>query len=477
MTIKTPTVRVRFEAAARALDATPRLLLLGAIGTGGTASASQVYRIQNEADADALFGASDMVDAIRLAFAANLQRTFEIYALGFATSGWTANVWEVTVTGTATEAGEVTFRFGDYTVPISFAAGDDDDGAAAKLAAALTASDAPLTAAVDGTTDNQVNVTSTYKGAHVQRIPVSVELYRDRGELGVEGLAFAIANQADATGTPTFSSTPLVEGFDFYVHAFRATAFLDALETYLESRWQDANNYAHAFMALGGSQSSAATFGAARNDRHHTYLDIADAPLQELSAGVALIDGIVRQIAEQGTPNISGQKLAVPRLPLPASTHDSETLLAAGVSPVRVRSATVTVVRLVASYRETDGSEDLSQYDVGVVLSLAEFGNQLNALIEARVMGKAIVAPGTPLAPKVAKFAISEAQVRTLIVDLLKDLWSKAIIFAASESVLDEVIASVVTTEAGGIVNGFEIQLDPEIVRHVTFFDALVRYL
>jgi phage tail sheath gpL-like len=477
MTIKTPTVRVRFEAAPRALDATPRMLLLGPIGTGGTASASQVYRVQSVDDAAALFAASDLVDAIRLAFDANLQRTYEIYALGFSTSGWTANVWEVTVTGTAAAAGGVTFRFGDYTVPVSFAKDDTAPGSATKLAAALTASSAPLTVAVDGTVNTQVNVTSTYKGAHIQRLPVSVELYRDRGELGVEGLAFAITNNADATGTPTFSSTPLVESFDHYLHPFRTTAFLDALEAYLETRWQDANNYAHAFTPLAGSQSSAATFGAARNDRHQTYLDISDAPIQELSAAVVLIDGVIRAIERAGTPNISGQKLELLRMPLPATPHDSETLLEAGVSPLRVRSATVSVVRLVASYRETGGVEDLSQYDIGTVLALAAFGNELNALIESRVMGKAIVAAGTPLSPKVAKVAISEAQVRTLVIDLLKDLWSRAIIFASSESVLDQVVANISTTEAGGIVNGFELQLEPTIVRHVTFFDALVRYL
>lgn len=474
MANKTPTIQVRFRAAPQALEAPATVLMVAPIGTGGTGTANTDYKVVSPDDVRTLFGTSEINEAVAAWFEEGLQTEYDLYVRGVSSAGWAAETWEITFSGTATEAGTLVVRFGEYTVQVTIADGDDAAAAATAVVAALEASTAPLASAVDGSVDEQVNITSDYKGLHSRRIPLSIDLYRDRGELGVPGITAAIAAQSTGAGEPTWVAP--TEDYSFVFHAFRGTSWLDGVEAYLEAGWEDRNAFGHSLVPVSGSQSSLVTLGTARNDKHASYVDISNAPIIELSAAVRAFAGIAQQIEDQGTPNISGQSMVVPIPPFTV-LHDAETLLDAGVTPLRVARTTVSVVRFVASYRENDlGAEDLSQFDLGTIMALAEFGNRLVAMF-ALNLGKAIVADGQPLSPLVALNAISSAQLEGQLVELLKGLGRDAIVFGATEAELGAVITSVTITEESGRATGFAVQLDPTIVRHVTFLSALVRYL
>lgn len=473
---KLPTVQVRFRAAPRALDAPARALLIGPLETTGTATADTPVRIVNGSDGAAFFGSSEMQDAIDLWFQSRASRDIELWAMGVDASTWTANTWEVTFTGTATASGTTVFRFGEYTVNLDIAKDDDQNAVATKFAAALTASIAPVAGVVDGVNLNQVNVTSAYLGAHTQRFPLSFDLYRDRGERGVAGVTAAIVNNADATGTPTFSSANLVEAYDYYLSPFRLTGWLDAVETWLDAGWEDRNNFAVHLVPLADTQANLVTFGDARQDKHTSYLPISNAPLFELSAAVAYLDAIARQQEGEGTANISGQRMPVPLLPAFTVALDGATLLDNGLTAIRAVRTTVTIVRAVVSYRENDqGAEDLVQFDLGIVLALAEYGNRLASYGES-IQGKAIVADNTPLTPVTAKKAITENQVLGDVREINKQAWREAIIYAESEDAVSSVVTAITVTEDAGRKTGFQVDLDPELVRAVLFFGVLVQY-
>lgn len=475
MATKTPTVSVRFRAAPRALDAPQRALLLGP-QNGGTATANTPTKIVDAADGAALFGTSEMADAFDVWFASRASREIELYAMGFDLSAGTGQSWTVTFTGTAEESGTMVFRFGDYLLNFDVTEGQDEDAIATAFDTALGASTLPLTAAVDGVNTNEVDLVTTYKGAHGARFPISFDLYRDRGERGVAGVTAVIAAGTAGTGTPTFSSTNIVEDFQYYLTAFQATAFLDALETWLTAGWDDRNNFARALIPVSASQSAVTTFGDARNDKHVSYVDISNAPIFELSAAVAYLDGIVRQTELEGTANISGQAMPLPLMPPFTVAHNSELVLDAGVSHLRSVRTSVTVTRAVMSYREADGgAEDLVQFDLGTVQSLAELGDRLAAYGQT-VLGKAIVAEGTPLTPLVARKAITVAGIRAEVQELLKGASRDALVFGASDADIAAVVTSIEVAEEAGIKKGFNMILDPEIVRHVVVFDALAQY-
>lgn len=477
MASKVPSVSVRFEAAKKALEGPAQVLVLGPIGAGGTASPGTVFKVIDEADTAAMVGDSEINDAVALWFDANLQQRYDLYVLGYDTTGWAANTWKITVAaGTAAASGTINIRFGEHHVPVAVAKDDDQDAVATKITAALTASQAPLAAVVNGVNANEVDITSDYVGLHTQRIPLSVDLYRDRGELGVDGITTSITNNADGSGEPAFSATPITEAYDWYLHTFRGTAYLDALETHLQARWDQKNDFAHAVLALAGSPSSVTTFGDARNDAHHTYVGISDAPMFELSAAVAFLDGVERQIRSENKPNISGQRMTLPRMPVFPTALDVEALLDAGVTPLRSQRSTVLAVRAVANKRENDvGAEDLRQYDLGAVLALREIGTRL-VLWATDQLGKGIVADGTPLTPRLVSSTTSEGRLRGTAVEVLKGLWRDAVIFAPAEDALDGVLSSVQPVQSGGILTGFELIFDPELVRAVTNLDIFVRF-
>ncbi len=473
MTSKTPSVSVRFEVAKKALQGPAQVLLLGPLGPGGTAAAGTTFKVINEANTRQMVGKSDINDAVKLWFAAGLQQQYDLFVLPYDTSGWTPNSWTLTVAGTAAESGTLNFRYGGYYVPVAVVKDNEQNAIASKLAAAITAANVPLVAAA---TDNQVVITAEYVGLHTQRFALSVDLYRDRGELGIDGVNVAVTNDENGSGEPAFDATAITEHFDWYLHPFRSTAYLDALESYLQAGWDARNSFAHAILATAGIEASISALGEPRNDAHHSYIAIADAPIFELSAAVAFLHGLQRQIRDEGKPNVSGQRMELPHMPAFPSPLDAEVLLDAGVTPLRSQRATVLAVRAVANRRKNDeGAEDLRQFDISAVLALREIGIRLT-LWAIDHLGKGIVADGTPLTPRMVASTTSAGELRGSAVEVLKGLRSDAIIFAESEDAIDKVLSSIEPIKQGAILAGFELVFDPELVRNVTHLDIFVRY-
>lgn len=483
MTRLTPSASILFEAAKKALSSPQRVLILAPIGPGGEAEPNQPFQVITEADTARLVGASEAREAVKLWFAANLQNQYDLFVLGYDTEGWTPNDWTITAgIGTALSSASLNVRLGDYHVPVAVNKGNTEGDIAAQVATAINAAPGvPFTAEVNAANVNQVDVTCDYVGLHTQRIPVSVDLYRDRGELGVDGITVDVVNQATGSGEPLLPTEgpafPLSgNSFDWYLHPFRGVGYLDKLEEHLQNRWDSHNDFAHAITALAGSESTVTAFGATRNDRHHTYVAGSDAPITELSAAVAFLDGVERQAREQGKPNISGQGMVITRMPSFPTGLDSELVLKAGVTALRSQRATVLAVRAVANRRRNDdGAADLTTYDLGAVLALREIGNRL-ARWTVTQLGKGIVADGVPLSTRMIAETTSPGRLRGGVVEVLKGLWRDAIIFAKSETDVDQVLSSIEPTKAGGIDTGFELVFNADLVRNVTNLNLFVRY-
>ncbi len=182
------------------------MLLLGPLGPGGTAAAGKTFKVINEANTRQMVGKSDINDAVKLWFLAGLQQQYDLHVLPHDTNGWTPNSWTLTVTGTAAESGTLNFRYGGYYIPVAVVKDDAQNTIAGKLAAAITAANVPLVAAA---TDNQVFITAEYVGLHTQRFPLSVDLYRDRGELGIDGVNVAVTNDENGSGEPAFDAVAI----------------------------------------------------------------------------------------------------------------------------------------------------------------------------------------------------------------------------------------------------------------------------
>ena len=147
----------------------------------------------------------------------------------------------ISVTGTATEAGEFSlFIAGDY-VPVKVAKGDD--GAAIVIAAAAAITDKknlPVDGVPDGVTDTELDVTAKDTSTFGNLVSMEHSLYV--GQKLPAGLTVVIVDMSGGTGTPDIQDalnalgTGDQQNMNFYtggVHSYgQLTAALDAISSY-----------------------------------------------------------------------------------------------------------------------------------------------------------------------------------------------------------------------------------------------------
>lgn len=475
----TPTNLVRFRLSTLTSQGTERLLAMGPVGSGGTAAASTPVKLTSVAQAEDLFGDSQVVDAARIWFRSRLSAGRELWAFGFDQGTWTANTWTLTVaSGTAPAGGTLNLRFGDFVIPVTVNRDDDQDAVAAAINTAINArTDVPATSTV---LTNVVTVTSDYLGLEAQRIPVSVDLYSDRGERGVSGISVAVVNNTASAGEPgALVTTNLTEDYDWWLHANQGTAFLDSLEDFLETGWQERNNYAHAFKAIyGTSQSAVTAVTSSRNDPHHTYVAQKDTPSFELSMAMRTVIELLSKLdLPQGAGGFQSQQVRLPGNPPTEPNFDSEALLQAGQVPLRVaRNGRAVFVRLVGNRRENDQAvEDLRLFGLDAILRTRELGQRM-VVENAKSLDKGIIDSGQVPAAAVAPFVVSKEQIRLGYVALFTQAGADGLITTADpDTPFDPaaVVTDITLRTQGGTVVGFDIVVNPEIVQNVVELETL----
>lgn len=111
----------------------------------------------------------------------------------------------LTVAGTATAPGTVhLYIAGDY-VPVTVSTGDTASTVATAIVAAITAdTDLPVTAAVDGVTPEEVDVTAKTTGTYGNEIIMRLNVFDDQ-ELPAGITAVTVVDLSGGTGTPTIA--------------------------------------------------------------------------------------------------------------------------------------------------------------------------------------------------------------------------------------------------------------------------------
>lgn len=471
-----PTNQVILQLAPLAADAPERVLLIAPLGTGATGTADEPRLVQTLAAARDWLGASPGVPAADLWFRSGLSASRELWLMGVSTQGWTANAWTFTVAaGTATSAGTLTVRFGDFTLPVQINLGDDEDAVAAAIAAAFTnRTDVPATGASAAAV---ATITTTYLGLETNRYPMTVNLNADRGESLVPGLgAITVASTDAGAGIPTFDASNATEAFAWWLHGNRDTAWLDALDAHLESEWNTQSNFAHSFTAFAEPDSATAlALTSARNDAHITALPTKDRPRFELSSAMDLLIRVLRNLdLPAGAGGFSSQAMPLegpaPTLP----NFNAESFLEAGQSPLQATgNGAVQVVRAVTGRTEDDqGAADLRRYDLATVLRARELGNRLR-LYQAGLLDRVLVDPGTTLSDAVAPRATDTEAAKTGYTEVLQTARADGLI-RATEDAVDAAVVAVNEIVSGGVASGLSAQIDLTFAANVVEIRALV---
>jgi phage tail sheath gpL-like len=376
-----------------------RLLLVGHKTAGGAATLDQPVMCSTTLEARQLFGAGSMLDdMVRLA--RKNAPAQEIWCLPVTDTG-TAEIRTITVSGVPAAGGQGVVEIAGETIAITIAAGDDEDAAAAALAAAINGfynpfseASLPYTATVAAAV---VTVTARHKGAVLSDIDIAVPVLTGANAFA-GNLTFATTTAG--VGAPDLSAGLAALGDDAF--DWIASPFADetnagrykALLSDVAGRWAwNRQIYGHVFYPLTDTTANITTAGLAQDDRHITMIPrpvSVSIPQPSWQWVAAYAGRIVPWLADGATGNVSRNQtgLSIEGIAPPRdrskwygyATRDA--FLRSGVSTWSVDQAgRVLVDKAITTQRTTLGVTDTTFRDIQkvgqLVYALRKFRTEL----------------------------------------------------------------------------------------------------
>lgn len=357
-----------------------RALMIGQKLSAGTAAANSIHRVTSVADVITLAGRGSILHRMAIAwFASN--RSTEVYIGVLEDNGaGVAAAGTVTVTGPATADGTIALYFGGVRVPVAVSNGDSAATIATAIAAAAPAtSDIPVTGAVDGVLNTEVDVTFRHKGEVGNAYDIR-HSYQD-GETLPAGVSLAIVQPTGGTTNPTLTSLIAAIGDTWYqviAHPYTDSASLTAIENELESRFGPMRMIdGISITSADNTLANLSTLGNGRNSPHSVIVaqpgEDAVTPPMEFAAEVAAL--VARYGAED--PARPFQTLTMTNA-LPPTDDDiftieeRNTLLFDGIATTRVGAGGVVQLdRIITTYQTNAASApDTAYLDATTLLTL-----------------------------------------------------------------------------------------------------------
>ena len=349
-----------------ALIAQPRrMLFVGNKLATGTLAANTLTRINNPAEAAALFGRGSVLhEMLRGARQANKETDMWAVALDDLAAGTQASKI-ATVAGPAAAAGTLYGRINGELISVGVTSGDTATMMAANIVLAVNAYlDLPVTAA---SALGVVTLTARHKGVFGNDIDVRFNLQRD--ESFPAGVSIVMGDGVTGTGNPDVATALAAIASESYytiVMPFTDITNLDKIRVELASRFGGMDmRTGHVFVGRAGTHGQLTTFGAARNNVHETLMGVKRPPQGTYNwaarmAAVVEFNGAI-------DPARPFKTLEVPGLLAPVEADrftrpERELLLRDGVSTFEVtQDGTVLIEQIITSYQTNpQGIDDVS---------------------------------------------------------------------------------------------------------------------
>ncbi|HEY9200768.1 MAG TPA: phage tail sheath subtilisin-like domain-containing protein [Gammaproteobacteria bacterium] len=348
-----------------------KLLVIGQRLATGTVAEGVPTLVSNPDDAETYFGRGSML-AEQIKALKHANQFIETWAIALDDDGAAVDATgTITATGAATANGTIPLMIAGKKVNVAVFSGDTQDDMATAIAAAITADTTlPVTAAVNGVTTNQVDLTCKWAGETGNDIDLRVGYY---GEKLPAGTAIAFGAMAGGTTNPDLATAINAFGDEWWnwiVMPYTDTANLVALETELESRWGPmVQKGARAFTAYKNTLALTSTFGNGRNSPHVSTMGINTSPTPPWNW--AAINAVVAAASLSIDPARPLQTLTLPGVLAPAiedrwTTTERNTLLYDGIATHVVNAdGTVSIERQITMYQlNAAGNADDAYLDI-----------------------------------------------------------------------------------------------------------------
>lgn len=407
-----------------------KTLVIGQRLAAGTVAAGVPTRVTNAAQAATWFGAGSMLASMLAAAFANNSLT-ETWAIALDDNGAGVAATGTLLVGGAAGAGTVNLYIAGRRVQVGVSAADTLAEIAANIADAITADTTlPVTAAVNGVTAEQVDLTARHKGEVGNSLDVRLNYYD--GETLPAGLTVTITALAGGTSNPDVSAVwPAIgdEQYNTLVVPYTDAANLASVEAELLNRWGPLKqNEGIAWTAANGSHAALGTLGDSRNSQHLAIMNAhgSPSPVYDWAAAIAAVDSYHTNIDPARPLQTLELKGVLAPKPIDRFTlQENNLLLYDGISTHMVdASGLVRVQRAITTYKvNAQGAEDIAYLNVNTIRTLAylryDFRNYILRKYPRHKLagdgtrfgpGQAIITPKIGKAEAIARFRVWEAQ-------------------------------------------------------------------
>ena len=379
--IRNPFVYVEFDGS-RAFSGPSimpyKSMVFGQMLAAGSAVAGLPVLVTSADRAAELFGSGSLLHRQFMAWFANNDIT-PVWAYPFADPvGSNQAEGSITFGGSADVSGTLAVYIAGERVQVGVKSGDSlADIAAALVTAIGQKPNLPITAQVNGSTAEQVDITAKNGGPLGNDISIAVNVF---GEETPGSLTTSIVAMTGGSGLPDFSSawTNLGdEHYNVWVVPYTDAVSLTEVEGELDDRNSPLRQIdAVAFAAMSGTVSALQTFGDGRNSRFISVMATQKSVTPAFEVGAAYAAVAAKNL--QNDPARPLQTLELDGVVAPAETdrftrQERNILLFDGVATSYVDAGgKVRIERAITMYQENAfGADDIAYLDINTLFTLS----------------------------------------------------------------------------------------------------------
>jgi phage tail sheath gpL-like len=449
------------------------VLLIGLRRTTGSVAASVLKSITSPGQGATYFGRGSQLGAMCSKFvAANPYAELKAIALDEDAAGVKATC-TITVVGTATADGTLSFVWAGKKRSVAVLTGDDQTDIATAIAAADTADLDSQTSSVSAL--GVVTVSARHKGAYGNSLSIFQNYYvgeeTPAGITSVTITAFA-SGATDPDVTTVISALGGDAPFYTIVMGWTADSNMDVLEAEMEDRWSPIRNQpGHIIAAFRGTYGASQTYGNARNCQFTTVMATGLSPTSpwEWAASVAAIE-----VAEND-PAKPRQNKKIPGVLAPIESArftitERNLLLQDGMATHKVVVGDCYLERLTTTYQvNANAVEDPSYKDIEVMRCIAYFRYGF----ESRILRKY---PDAKLANDGNAFAPGQIVMTPLLMKGEAMAFFDELVFSAIVEDRDQFKAEMFAERDPDNVNGMLVFLPPNFVNQFRTTAAVIGF-
>lgn len=479
--IRAPIVAIEFDntgASTGSATKTYKALVIGQRLTTGAKAAGTISRVTSADQAGTYFGVGSLLHQMAKSYFPNNSFTETYFgALDDDAAGVFAT-GKISVVASSVSAGTLYLYIGGVQVKVGITANMTAAAAATAITDAINAiTSLPVTAAVNGTNNYQVDITCKWKGETGNEIDIRANY--NSGEVTPSGLTLTITAMASGTGNPDVSGVISAMSdvqYDVIVCPYRDSTNFTALETELSTRFGPlVQKEGFAFMAMGGTLANLATFGNGKNSKFFSCAGLygSPTPAYQIAANIGAVVAYYSAI----DPARQFKTLALNSVKAPAEADrftfaERNSLLFDGISTLSVDSGgTVRIERLISMYQtNAAGAEDPSYLDITTLYTLGYLRYSLRNRIGTKYPRHKLADDGFKYPPSQA--IVTPSVVKAECIALYQE-WLEIGLVENLESFKTGLIVERNTTDR----NRLDILMTPDLINSFTVCGVQIKFI